>query len=228
MAQQPAILEFLLGRELDRALERDQRRRLDAVLLGVLDARLATFGDVAQHVALAGLFDVDDLERRFVELDDLGAGVELQLDRLRLERDVLEIAPDRGRRRLVAVEADLRHRRLGRGGGGRRLRSCSGAERRQRDASECVGQVRHVLLLRCGGREGGCTIARRRSSIAVENLLVQTVRVLRAGEVQRGKRTRESRDSMTSAPIKMPQCNMRFDLGQTQSLRRVLYAHERI
>ncbi|MBK7794416.1 MAG: hypothetical protein IPJ62_19230 [Betaproteobacteria bacterium] len=88
------------------------------------------FGTSRSMSALPVFSVVTTLSEAFVEADDLGVRVDLQLDRLRLERDVLEVALDVRRLRLVAVGADLRDRGLGR----RRLRERDRAGGEQQDA----------------------------------------------------------------------------------------------
>ncbi len=93
------VLHELLGGDLDRALEPDLGGRLDAVLLHVGELRLVALADVAQGVDGLRLAPVHHLEGLRVEAHDLGRGVDLELDRLRLERDALEGAERLVRRR---------------------------------------------------------------------------------------------------------------------------------
>ena len=139
------VARELLRRDLDRALERDLRRELRAVLLDVVDARLAILRDVAQRLAGLDHAAVDDLDRLGIEAHDFRVRVDLELDRLALERDVLEDALHGVRLRLVAARADLGNRGLG-GGRGRLRERGTRAERNQRRYQQRGAS--HRLLLR--------------------------------------------------------------------------------
>ncbi len=84
------VVRELFRGDLGRALERDLRGELLAVLLDVVDARLAVLPECRGSPRRPWWrLRTGDFQRLRVELDDLRVGVDLELDRLALECDVL-------------------------------------------------------------------------------------------------------------------------------------------